>query len=321
MVNGIPFVASDRGAIVEAAGRAGRILPLPARLSPASRSLPTAAEMAPWIDAILQLWDDPVYYAEASRLACAEADRLTVEVEGRRCIAYPPAPPLGRTKAVVLVPYLDRIEDHCERGLSQLEVVGVRVIRKPGCSAIDLARNELASNALHEGAESILFIDSDIAFDPADALRILARPEPVVAGVYAKKNQRELACLFAEGTKTVTFGIGAPGPYLLKYASAGFLRIRAGVLRRMIADLRLPLCNTAWGRGFWPFFMPAVAEMPGGGRHYLAEDWAFCHRLRQIGVNPVADTSIRLFHVGNYIFGWEEAGTDVYRFRSYQYHL
>ena len=34
--------------------------------------------------------------------------------------------------------------------------------------------------------------------------------EPVVAGVYAKKNQRELACIFADGITNVVFGIAAP---------------------------------------------------------------------------------------------------------------
>ena len=72
---------------------------------------------------------------------------------------------------MVLVPYVDRIEADCERGLNQLEVAGVKVVRKPGCSAIDLARSELASEALHDGAEAILFIDSDVGFDSADALR------------------------------------------------------------------------------------------------------------------------------------------------------
>ncbi len=89
----------------------------------------------------------------------------------------------------------------------------------------------------------------------------------------------------------------------------------------MITDLRLPLCNTHWGRGLWPFFMPLIVEVREGGLHYLAEDWAFCHRLRQIGVNPLADTSIRLFHRGTYSFGWEDAGSEIYRYRTYNYFL
>jgi hypothetical protein len=318
MVNGIPAIASDRGAAVDALGRSGIVLPLPRRLSPGARTLPTATEMARWVDAIIQLWDDSVFYEEQRRLALAETERRSIEVEGRQRIV---CQPVNRDRFVVLVPFSDRIEMDCESGLNQLEIAGVRVLRKPGCSAIDLARSEMVSDALHDGAESILFVDSDVGFDSADALRLLARPEPVVSGVYSKKNERDLACIFADGIKNVVFGCAAPSFYLLKYASAGFLRIRAEALRRMIADLRLPLCNTDWGRGFWPFFMPAIVETPSGGVHYLAEDWAFCHRLRQIGISPLADTSIRLFHRGLYGFGWEDAGSEVYRYRTYNYYL
>ena len=86
-------------------------------------------------------------------------------------------PPPGRGQSVVLVPHLNGIEWECEQALRQLEGAGVRVVRRGGCSAIDAARNELVSDALHDGAESLLFIDSDIGFDPADALRLLAGPQ------------------------------------------------------------------------------------------------------------------------------------------------
>ncbi|HEV3436333.1 MAG TPA: class I SAM-dependent methyltransferase [Gemmata sp.] len=230
-------------------------------------------------------------------------------------------PPPGRGQAVVLVPHMNGIEWECEHALRQLESAGVRVVRKGGCSAIDVARNELASDAIHEGAEAMLFVDSDIGFDPADALRLLARPEPVAAGVYPKKGMRELASVFAEGVKEVLFGPEVPGPYPLKYAATGFLRIKAGVLRQMIAELRLPLCNTHWGRGVWPFFQPLIVPQGTEKWHYLGEDWAFSHRLGQIGVTPIADTSIRLWHWGRYSFGWEDAGSTVSRYRSYSYNL
>jgi hypothetical protein len=229
--------------------------------------------------------------------------------------------PPGRAKYVVLVPHLNGIEWECEQALRRLEQAGVRVVRRGGCSAIDAARNELISDALHDGATAMLFIDADIGFDPADALRLLARPEPVISGVYPKKGMRELASAFAPGVKEVLFGPDAVGPYPLKYAATGFLRVRAGVLRRMIADLRLPLCNTHWGRGLWPFFQPLIVPHGPDKWHYLGEDWSFSHRLGQIGVTPLADTSIRLWHWGNYGFGWEDAGRTVDRFRSYTYHL
>jgi hypothetical protein len=230
-------------------------------------------------------------------------------------------PPPGRGQCVVLVPHLNGIEWECEQALRWLEAAGVRVVRRGGCSAIDSARNEMASDALHDGAESVLFIDSDIGFDPADALRLLARPEPVVGGVYPKKGMRELASVFADGVKELLFGPEAAGAYPLKYAATGFLRIKADVLRRMIDGLKLPLCNTHWGRGAWPFFQPLIVPHGPDKWHYLGEDWSFSHRLAQIGVTPVADTTIRLWHWGRYGFGWEDAGRTAERYRSYTYRL
>jgi glycosyltransferase involved in cell wall biosynthesis len=223
--------------------------------------------------------------------------------------------------SVVLTPHLNGIEPECEKALQQLEQSGVRVVRRAGCSAIDVARNEMLSDALHDGAESILFIDSDIGFEAPDALRLLARPEPVVSAIYAKKSRREMASIFADEVKEVLFGPDAAAPYPLKYAATGFLRLRAGVLRRMIAELGLPLCNTHWGRGVWPFFLPLVVPHGPGKWHYLGEDWAFSHRLAQMGVIPLADTTIRLWHWGRYSFGWEDAGDDVKRYRSYSYRI
>ncbi len=235
--------------------------------------------------------------------------------------ATPAGPSPGRAGSVVLVPHLNGIDWECEEQLRKLETAGVRVVRSGGNSAIDVARNRMASEALHDGAESIFFIDSDIGFDPLDALRLLARPEPVVCGVYAKKGRRQVTSVFADGVEEVVFGARSFGLYPLKYAATGFLRIRATALRRMIEELGLPLCNTGWGRGEWPFFRPTVVPTDQGGHHYLGEDWAFSHRLARIGLTPMADTSIRLWHYGRHPFGWEEAGIDPQRHPTFTYRL
>jgi hypothetical protein len=54
---------------------------------------------------------------------------------------------------------------------------------------------------------------------------------------------------------------------------------------------------------------------------YLGEDYAFCERVRRCGFRVLADTAIRLWHVGSYRFGWEDAGRDMGRFGDYIYHL
>ncbi len=63
MVNGIPVLASDRGALPEVVGSC---LALPTRLQPESRTPPTEADVASWVEAILSLWDDSVRYSEAA---------------------------------------------------------------------------------------------------------------------------------------------------------------------------------------------------------------------------------------------------------------
>ena len=173
-------------------------------------------------------------------------------------------------------------------------------------SAIDLLRCVMLSQALSEGFDRFLFIDADIGFSVADALRLMDRPEPVVAGIYMKKNSRDYSGAFAAGVNRVVFGPAAPGLYPMLYASTGFLRVRAEVLHRMIDELKLPLCH--WGpvKGFYPFFLPLCVPDGRGGTRYLTEDYSFSHRLHQIGVTPMADTTIKLYHFGKYGFSYED---------------
>jgi hypothetical protein len=65
-----------------------------------------------------------------------------------------------------------------------------------------------------------------------------------------------------------------------------------------------------------PFFFPMIREIEDG-HWYLAEDYAFCERARRSGYQVVADSSIRLWHVGNYRYGWEDAGMERPRFATF----
>jgi glycosyltransferase involved in cell wall biosynthesis len=75
MANGIPVLASDRGALPETLGDAGFVFTIPERCTPASGVVPTAQEVAPWVAVIERLWDDPEFEAEHRRRALAEARR------------------------------------------------------------------------------------------------------------------------------------------------------------------------------------------------------------------------------------------------------
>ena len=84
LVNGIPPIVSDRGALPQTVEGGGIVVNLPAWLTPDSRDLPSEAEVRPWFDAVCQLWDDPATYEEASRRARAVADARYAEAVMRR---------------------------------------------------------------------------------------------------------------------------------------------------------------------------------------------------------------------------------------------
>ena len=74
MINGIPVLASNRGALPETIGDAGFLFDIPTAYTPQTRTLPTAEEVEPWVDAIIRLWDDPQAYQQASDAARQRAE-------------------------------------------------------------------------------------------------------------------------------------------------------------------------------------------------------------------------------------------------------
>jgi hypothetical protein len=175
-----------------------------------------------------------------------------------------------------------------------------------GYSQIDVARNQMASDALADGFDELLWVDADVVFDPADVPRIRAHGLPFVCGLYPKKGPSELACAFLPGTPPVRFGPGG-GLLEVRYAGLGFALTRAALYRLVHHRLGLPVCNRQFPHPpLVPFFEPLTADDPGGPWS-VGEDYAFCERARRCGVPVVADTTVRLWHVGPYRYGWEDA--------------
>lgn len=227
--------------------------------------------------------------------------------------------PGDRSKCVVLVPVAGAIDLQCESALRCLEALSYPVWRVPGYSQIDVGRNRLASDALAAGFEETLWIDSDIFFRAEDVERLRMHRLPIVCGIYPKKATRELACHVMPNAKEVVFGEKG-GLVEMLYVGAGFLLIRKQVYLDIQQKLMLPLCDQRFGAPITPYFQPLV-KVDGAGHWYLGEDYAFCERARQCGYSILADTSIRLGHVGNYPYSWEDAGEEPRRFGSYRFRV
>lgn len=220
---------------------------------------------------------------------------------------------------VVIVPYNQQIVPPCDDALRELERRGYVVRRIPGFAAIDQARNILATEALRDGFEETMWIDSDTGFHPDVVDQLRQHQLPLVGGICAQKGKRALACHQLETTTEIRFGrIG--GLQELFYLGTGFMHVRKQVYETLQTQLRLPTCNAQFGRPTIPFFMPMVRETERGP-WYLAEDYAFCQRVRECGFRIMADTTVRLRHYGAYGYCWEDAGLPRTQFESFTFHF
>jgi glycosyltransferase involved in cell wall biosynthesis len=88
MLGGVPVLASTRGALPEVVGEAGLLFDIPARYTPATRQAPTAEEVAPWVDAIIRLWDNDALYDQQRRKCLAAAEAWRPEPIAKRHDAF-----------------------------------------------------------------------------------------------------------------------------------------------------------------------------------------------------------------------------------------
>lgn len=219
---------------------------------------------------------------------------------------------MNPSSCIVLVPYLGHIEPACEEALHGLEARGYKVRRWSASAAIDRTRSELATAALFEGFDELLWIDSDIGFDPDAVSRLREHDLPLVGGLYSKRGLREAACRFLPGSTGMTIGEGG-GLLEVRYVGTGFLHTRRKVYEDVARKFDLPACNTTFNVPAVPYFLPMVLRDQEVGFWYLGEDYSFCERARQAGHKIMIDTTIRLWHYGQYGYSWEDIGAPVAR--------
>ena len=95
MINAIPPIVSNRGSLPQvvggdaAAGGGGRVVPIPAGMTPTGTQLPSEAAVEPWFDAVCALWDDRALYQSVSTRAREIADaRYSEEISRRKHLEY-----------------------------------------------------------------------------------------------------------------------------------------------------------------------------------------------------------------------------------------
>lgn len=205
----------------------------------------------------------------------------------------------------VIVPYIGSIDPFCEQSLNILERRGYNIHRVTGVSDIARGRSILASEALAQGFEEIMWIDSDIRFLPDQVDMLRSHGKEIIGGVYVRKGASGLSiCLFNK-TENITFGKEG-GMKEVQYSGAGFLLTQREVYERMGGDL--PDFHYDGGKKAKHYFQHVYAAGNDGENLILGEDYSFCDRATDEGYKIYVDSSIRLGHVGSYAWSWDDLG-------------
>lgn len=195
-------------------------------------------------------------------------------------------------------------------------------------SLVPRARNRLCAHFLASDCTDLLFVDSDITFQAEDALSLLAYDQPIVGGIYSRKQVdwnriARAARANVPPDRLPTFGtvpvLNWLGPvsdvrldelYEVRHLGTGFLRIRREVFETMIQrfgpDMAFDYSGDEpqfKGKTGYDFFRAGVDmrfPLGTGHRQYWSEDWGFCERARECGYKIWAAPWIRLTHTGSY---------------------
>lgn len=204
-------------------------------------------------------------------------------------------------------------------------------------SLITRARNYCVDEFLRSEADYLLFIDSDIGFNPQDVIAMMALQSQnpnydVIAGPYPKKCitwEKILAAVnkgvadknpnvledfvgdfvfnpaIDETEESRTIRLDEPAQVL--EAGTGFMMIRRETLLKFKEvypqySYRPDHVRTEAFDGSREIHMYFQAEIDPGSKRYLSEDYWFCQLVRKAGMKVWLCPWMHLQHAGTYVF-------------------
>lgn len=199
-------------------------------------------------------------------------------------------------------------------------------------SLVQRARNYIADAFMRSGMTHLLFIDADIGFTVQDVLTLLAiqvtNPDEyqVIGGVYPTKsidwdkvvnysaiskeagvNLNDVATNYVFNTLEGNPVCQVNEPQRVSATGTGFMIIPKNVLTsyfekytmyRYLPD-HLNIEEFNGTREITAFFH---CEIDPVSRRYLSEDYFFCHKVREMGMNVHIVPWLELTHVGDHSF-------------------
>lgn len=148
-------------------------------------------------------------------------------------------------------------------------------------SCIAQNRNECVQDALDDDVDYILWVDSDMTFEPNNLKQLLADDKDIVTGLYFTRKQpvepviysmvddSEYYASIKDYDKNAMFKVGGCG--------GGFVLVKTDVYKKIEKDWYSIIGN-------------------------IGEDLSFCRRALENGYDIWCDTTVKLGHVGIHIY-------------------
>jgi hypothetical protein len=201
-------------------------------------------------------------------------------------------------------------------------------------SLITRARNYLVDEFLRSDCTHLMFIDSDIGFDPNDviALSVIAAEgsdKHIVCGPYPKKciawekikravdkgfadknpeNLEKYVGDYVFNPKEGTGSIPLDEPVEVLEGGTGFMMIQRAALEKFQEAYPQYMykpdhVRTEHFDGSREILLAFQAEVDPVSKRYLSEDYWFCQKSWEIGVKTWLCPWMKLQHMGSYVFG------------------
>ena len=167
-----------------------------------------------------------------------------------------------------------------------------------GCSVVSRARNLLTKDFLESKCTDLIFIDSDINFEPEDVFRLMAwTTDPkkgIVAGVPRIRGEERVYITALEYDDNQELTMNSMGLVRGMRVATAFMMVRRDVFETLVeAHPERTYYDKKSDR-----MLPAIFDFKLTEEGYMGEDFLFCDRAREVGFEVWIDPTIKLGHMG-----------------------
>ena len=163
-----------------------------------------------------------------------------------------------------------------------------------GNSLVETARSKLAARFLESGANRLFWVDSDIAWQASDFLRLLAFSTrlDIVGGAYPAKKEPETILLDLDSPDVETNDLGC---FQVGGMGLGFCCVSREVIERLSLSSSAPVLAFP----DLPEPIPHLFRCDSIDGKFRGEDMAFFSDARELGYGVWIDPAVTLGHIGS----------------------